>query len=237
MKLARRSISAHSSGPLAVCLPGLFLFSGLFAPGMRAEEYTRISRHSVRLFSTGTLVLDTRVGDIHVEGWDEPRVEIEAEKVVRARTEESATPLFDRVRIQIEGKDQEVLLRTLYPPRRFWRPFRSESKLSVNLRIKMPYDAGLSLHCVDGDVRVRGIVGNERIHLNYGDVEIDVPSVDRLRSLNAHSWLGYVQSDLHGEDSAGFGQHIFFRNPQGSQNIVVRVRLGGVYIYGYDQFE
>ncbi len=196
-----------------------------------ADEFTRSSHYSVRLFSYGKLIIQARMGDIHIEGWDEPRLEIEAEKVVRAASEEKAKPLYDRIRIDVRGADHQVVLRTLYPPRRLWRPFRGESKLSVNFRIKMPYDANLALQCVDGDVRVQGIVGHEHLSVNYGDVEIDVPSVYRLRSLDAHTWLGYVQSDLHGEDGAGLSQKIIFWNSHGDQDINVHVRMGGVFVY------
>lgn len=183
------------------------------------------------MFSFGTLTVDTRMGNLQVEGWDEPRLEIEAEKVVEAKNEPRAQPLYDLVQVVVEGKDKQVQLRTLYPPRRLWRPFRGESKLSVNFRIRMPFDANLVLKCVDGDVRVNGLVGMQEIRVNYGDVEITVPSIYRLRSLNARSVLGYVQSDLHGEDSAGFGQKIVFWNSGGDQDILVRVRMGGVYVY------
>src|SRR5437762_2809396 len=85
-----------------------------------------------------------------------------------------------------------------------------------------------------GDVRVTGLVSREQLRVNYGDVEIDVPDVYRLRSLDAHTWLGYVQSDLHGlpQDSAGFRRRLFFENSQGRQDILVRVRMGGVFVFG-----
>jgi hypothetical protein len=80
-------------------------------------------------------------------------------------------------------------------------------------------------------VRVSGLVGKQEISVNYGDVEVNVPSIYRLRSLNARSLLGYVQSDLHGENSAGWGRRIMFWNINGDQDIKVRVRMGGVYVY------
>jgi hypothetical protein len=40
-----------------------------------------------------------------------------------------------------------------------------------------------------------------------------------------------VQSDLHGEDKGGFGPGIYFWNPTGDQDISVRVRMGGVFVY------
>lgn len=189
------------------------------------------------MFSFGTLTVDTRMGDLEIEGWDNPRLAIEAEKVVRAGSAKKAAKFYDQIKVQIEGRDHRIRLSTLYPNRRLWRPFRDESKLSVNFTIKMPYDANLHLKCVDGDVTVSGITGQEILKVNYGDVEIDVPDVYSLRLLDAHAWLGYVQSDLHGmtQDSAGFARSLSFSNLRGSQIIIVRVRMGGVFIYGNEE--
>ena len=126
-----------------------------------ADEFSKTFHYSVRMFSFGTLTIDTRMGDIQVESWDEPRLEIEAEKVVEAKDEKHAQPLYDRVRVVLTGQDKQVLLRTVYPPRGLRRPFRGESKLSVNFRIHMPFDANLTMKCVDGDVRVSGLAGRQ----------------------------------------------------------------------------
>jgi len=198
-----------------------------------AEEYSQVSHYSARLFSSGTLVIEARVGDLHIEGWDEPRVEVEAEKVVRASSAAKSKPLFDQLRVRLEGGDKEARLTTVYPPRSLLRPFRNESNLTVNFEIRMPFDSNLRLKCVDGDVRVHGIVGREELRVNYGDVEIDVPSLYDLRSLHAHTLLGYVQSDLTGldQDAAGLQKTIGFWNEAGTQDIDIRVRMGGVFIY------
>ena len=220
--------------PFTLYTLSFFCLRVLSPASVRADEFTHTSRHAARLFSYGMLIIDTRMGDVRIEGWDEPRVEVEAEKNVRAGSERKAQPLFDLIRIELAGQDKEVRLRTIYPGRSLRRPFRGESKLSVNLRIKMPYDANLTLKCVDGDVRVTGLVGREQLRVNYGDVEINVPDVYRLRSLDAHTWIGYVQSDLHGlpQDSAGLRQKLLFQNSQGRQDILVRVRMGGVFVFG-----
>lgn len=196
-----------------------------------ADEFSKTSHYSLRMFSYGTLTIDARMGNVQLDGWDEPHLEIDAEKVVEAKDEKHAQALYDEVQVVLEGMDKQVRLHTVYPARRLWRPFRDESKLTVNFRIHMPFDANVILKCVDGDVRVSGLIGKQEINVNYGDVEINVPSVYRLRSLNARSILGYVQSDLHGENSAGWGRKIMFWNSSGDQDIKVRVRMGGVYVY------
>lgn len=216
------------------CLSVAILLAAL---PLRADEFTQNSQYKTRLFSGGTLTIASRVGDVHVTGWDDPYVQVDAEKLVRAGSEAAAKPMFDKIRVVLEGKDKQVRLSTLYPPRRLWRPFRGESKLTVNFDIKMPYDADLVLQCVDGDVRISGIAGREKLRVNYGDVEIDVPSVWKLRSFYAHTLLGYIQSDLHGttQDSAGLRQKLFFWNASGKQEIAVNVRMGGVFVYSDPQ--
>jgi hypothetical protein len=203
-----------------------------------ADEFSQITHHSIELMR-GTVEINTRVGDIFIEGWDKARVEVEAEKVVRAGSEKKAQPMFGRIRVVLSTDDEQriVYLKTHYPSRRPWRPFKGESKLTVNYRIKMPSDANLILRCVDGDVRIGGITGNQQLKINYGNVEINVPSVWDLRSFQAHTWLGYVQSDLSAltQDDAGVGRNISFYNAQGSQEIEVRVRMGGVFVYGNNQ--
>lgn len=214
----------------AVCLFVLMAVPAL----LRADDFYRVDRYSVRMFSYGTLTVNTRVGDLDIEGWDNPKLSIKAEKLVTAGSRKKAERLYGRVRVQLTGHDHDIHLSTLYPKRRPWRPFRGESRLTVNFTIHMPYDANLRLKCVDGDVTVSGVSGQVYLNDNYGDVEIDVPRVYRLRILDAHSWLGYVQSDLHGipQNDTGFGRTLDFRNPNGSQIIIVRVRMGGVWVYG-----
>jgi hypothetical protein len=203
-----------------------------FSPAAaRADEYSQVTHYTAGLFPRGTLFIDTRIGDVKVEGWKESGVEIQAEKVVRAGSEAKARRLFGQMRIELRENGEEVFLRTIYPPRRPWRLFRGATKLSTNFRIRMPRQANLTLRCIDGDVTIRGVGGQQDVRVSYGNVEVTVPSVDRLRLLSARSFLGYAQSDLEGENGAGFGRRVSFWNPQGEQEIRVRVLMGGVYVY------
>ena len=222
-------------------LPGLALIGIasllLSAPPLRADEFTQTCHYNRRLFSSATFTMNVRTGDIDITGWDDPHVEIEAEKVVYAKSKKDAERRYQRIRILLNGQDEMLQLRTLYPPRRPWRPFHGESSLTVNFHIHMPYDCNLDLKVVDGDVKVQGVVGQEKIMVNYGQVEVDVPSTDRLRSVRAKTWLGNVQSDLHGENDAGFDKKVLFWNPYGTQNISLKVHMGGIYIFrGEDDY-
>ncbi|TAM83662.1 MAG: hypothetical protein EPN47_06010 [Acidobacteria bacterium] len=202
-----------------------------FALPARADEFRQTSHYNRRLFSSATFTMEVRTGDIYITGWDDPHVEIEAEKVVHASSREAAEQQYQRIQVLLDGQDEMLHLYTLYPPRRPWRPFHGESNLSVDFHIHMPYDCNLVIKCVDGDVTVRGVAGQETITVNYGQVEIDVPSVGRLRSVRAKTWLGNVQSDLHGENDAGFSKKVLFWNATGTQDISLKVHMGGIYIF------
>ena len=203
----------------------------LFALPLRADEFRETCHYKRRLFSSATFTMNVRTGDIYITGWDNPHVEIAAEKVVHAKSKKAAERQYQRIRILLDGQDEMLHLRTLYPPRRPWRPFRGESNLSVDFHIHMPYDCNLVIKSVDGDVTVRGVVGHEKIMVNYGQVEVDVPSTDRLRSVRAKTWLGNVQSNLHGENGAGFNKKVLFWNPNGTQDISLKVHMGGIYVF------
>ncbi|MEJ2008053.1 MAG: hypothetical protein P8Z30_07855 [Acidobacteriota bacterium] len=203
-----------------------------FSPYLKANEYTKTLHYRVRLFTGGTFTMEVRTGDIYITGWDDPHVEIEADKVVYAKSKKQAEHRFKRIGISLEGRDKAVHLRTLYPPRRLWRPFRGESHLTVNFHIHMPYDCNLVLKVVDGDVRVTGLTGHEKLMVNYGDVEVDIPSLYHLRSVRAKTWLGNVQSNLNGpQDSAGFNRKVLYWNPKGTQDIWLKVHMGGIYVF------
>lgn len=206
----------------------------LLAPTLRADEFHQKRHFNRRLFTAGTFSMEVRTGDIYITGWDDPHVEIDAEKVVHAKSKEGAERRYKRIRILLDGQDEVVRLRTLYPPRRPWRPFHGESSLTVNFHIHMPYDCNLDLKVVDGDVKVEGVEGKENIMVNYGQVEVDIPSPGKLRSVHAKTWVGNVQSDLRGENDAGIDKKVLFWNPYGTQDIQLKVHMGGIYIYGGD---
>lgn len=211
----------------------------LFSPAeLCGFQHSKTTRYSKRFFSYGTLTVNTRIGDVTIDGWDDPRLTVVARTIVHARSKKRADAYYHLVQVRIEGDDHNIHLYTVYPPRRLWRPFRDETRLSVNFHIRMPYDANLRLKCVDGDVTVRGLTQSIKLDDNYGDVEVDVPSAYGVRLLDARSWLGYVQSDLQGtpQNGVGFSKRISFTNIYGKQVIVIRVRMGGIFIYGEDNW-
>ncbi len=99
-----RALPKSPFSALFHCLFGAVLLCGQVP--LRADEFSKTLHYSARMFSFGTLTINTRMGDVQVEGWDEPRLEIDAEKVVEAKDEKHAQPLYDRVQVVLDGKRQ-----------------------------------------------------------------------------------------------------------------------------------
>ncbi len=77
-----RALAKFPFSALSFCLLAA-VFPGVQAP-LRADEFSKTFHYSARMFSFGTLTIDTRIGNVQVESWDQPRLEIDAEKVVEA---------------------------------------------------------------------------------------------------------------------------------------------------------
>ena len=87
---------------LAVCCSLLF-----FTLPLKADEFSQTAHYRVRLFSFGTFTMDVRTGDIYITAWDDPHVEIEAEKVVQAKSREGANHRYKRIRAGSHGQRSE----------------------------------------------------------------------------------------------------------------------------------
>ncbi len=174
-----------------------------------AEEYRRTVTHTVDLYPRGRVEIDTRIGDIRIAAWEKRQVRVEAEKVVRAGSEKSAQKRFKRIQVLVGSDDETVQIRSRHPPRRPWRPFRGGT--------------------------IEGLRGHQRIRLTYGSVEVTVPSRRHVRNLKASTLVGYVENNLNGQQGAGFLRKVQFWNPSGTQDIEIRVRMGGVLVHAGGQ--
>ena len=200
-----------------------------------AEEYRRTVTHTVDLYPRGRVEIDTRIGDIRIAAWEKRQVRVEAEKVVRAGSEKSAQKRFKRIQVLVGSDDETVQIRSRHPPRRPWRPFRGGTKLGVDFTIRMPSQATLRVKGTNGDVTIEGLRGHQRIRLTYGSVEVTVPSRRHVRNLKASTLVGYVENNLNGQQGAGFLRKVQFWNPSGTQDIEIRVRMGGVLVHAGGQ--
>ena len=90
----QKSLSKTFCHLLLMAFCGVVLFA---LPGC-ADEFRQTSHYKRRLFSSATFTMEVRTGDIYITGWDDPHVEIEAEKVVHANSKDEAERQYQHVR-------------------------------------------------------------------------------------------------------------------------------------------
>ena len=143
----------------------------------------------------GRFTLRNVEGEITVTGVDGDDLTIRATK--RASRRGGDDDALDRVEIEIEERNNQVIVETDYPRHR--RSFleslgdllgggrreRRETLVAVDYRVAMPRGAGVSIESFAGDVTVEAVDGETRVETVSGDVRLT--SLARLVAVESFS--------------------------------------------------
>jgi hypothetical protein len=141
------------------------------------ERFTK----TVALDPKGSFRLNNVNGSVTVETWDQPTVQIEAEKA--AMDEQS----LKDIEIDVRGQGGFVDVETRMPKRRLF--FGSHGKVDYHIRV--PRDAEVALKNVNGGVRVEGSGGSVRASTVNGSVRV----IDTEGPVDASTVNGSIQAD------------------------------------------
>jgi hypothetical protein len=178
------------------------------ATSLRADD---LSRQVVRVTETktvdaapsGTLHLKNMRGQVNIEGWDQPRVEITVIKstagfyrVSDPKQSDAAKQLLDRVKIQSELNGNETLIAAEIPQhdRR-----KLNREVLVEYDIKAPRDSKLVIDSGDGGVYVTGMAGDIDATLKQGQLTLVLPE-NAEYSIDARATIGGVYWEGNGEE-------------------------------------
>lgn len=134
----------------------------------------------------GTLRIDKSVGELWIEGWDQPGFEITTTKSVVP--DESAN--LDDVHVTFAREGGEMIVRTDYSHR-----FGHSRKVNLQYRIRVPRAAAVAINHHTGEVHIDDMVGNVNATVGNGLIAMRLPS-DRDPSIDAKSQWGGVISDF-----------------------------------------
>ena len=127
--------------------------------------------------SGGTLRLKNSIGDLTMEGWDQPGVEITTVKSTKAEyasaDREKASHELDRVQIAAERQGDELVITTDFPRHRGFPPslpLGGATNFDLDYRIKVPRDARLIVDHDVGDVNIDGVTGDIHVTVLQGTI-------------------------------------------------------------------
>ncbi|MGH9591800.1 MAG: hypothetical protein ACRD5L_01820 [Bryobacteraceae bacterium] len=202
------------------------------------------TRQSVLVTSTeradfppgGLIRLNTSSGNLIVEAWDQPQVEITTTKSTRRSYQPNrkgqATQCLESVRIATERPSSaELAVSTMAPRRGFFQRLFGKCSVEIEQQIRAPRNSRLVIHHDAGYVLVSRMTGEIEATSRSGDIVLMLPDPCPY-SIDAETKIGSVSSDFAGATHRKdvLSEQFTSSNPAASRRIFLRMYLGGITI-------
>ena len=189
--------------------------------------------------SGGQLRLRNSVGELTVEGWDRPDVEITTIKSTKDAyappDRAKASQELGKVRISVGRQGKDVVITTDFPRRRILSQgslLRPGTSFDLEYRIKVPMNARLAVDRHTGEVHVENLASDIHVIVTNGEITLHLPQ-DGLYGIDAKSHIGSVTSDFSGSERSRpwpFGHRLVKETPA-AHNLYLRVGFGDITIF------
>jgi len=185
----------------------------------------------------GVIHINGSYGELNVDGWDRPEIEVTVIKSLPygykpTRTNQAKAHL-DGVRIVTERKNpSEATISTELPLRHHpWTPpftRHTADGVMVQYEIHVPRDSHLLIHHGTGSVSLSGMAADIDANVGRGDILLWLPP--GAYSLDARTKFGIVSSDIEGSALNKYliGESFIKANPPPSHRLHLRMGFGGI---------
>jgi hypothetical protein len=185
----------------------------------------------------GTVRIEGSYGDLNVDGWDRPEVEVTVIKTLpygyKTKQPDQGAADLDRVRIVTEHKSPpEVTISTALPSRHLpWTPpftRHTTGGVMVQYEIHVPRDSRLAIRHGTGLVSVNNVAGDIDASVGRGDIILWLPP--GAYSLDARTKFGIVSSDVVGAAHNKYliGESFTRADPSPAHRLHLRMGFGGI---------
>jgi hypothetical protein len=183
--------------------------------------------------TAGTLRFDKSIGELTIEGWDQPRVEITTIKSIKTGEEpKDGAAWLNRVSVTAERRGNEVVVQTAFPKRFVLiRPVHGGmTPVELEYRVKAPREAMLQIDHQSGEIHIQNMTGAVRATDGRGQITILVPE-DASYIIDARTRIGAVDSDFPGTErrKLKFG-HAWTGQTASGRKLDLRIGFGDITI-------
>jgi hypothetical protein len=182
-----------------------------------------------------TLHLSNSIGQLNIEAWDQPGVEITTIKSSKVELDpkerEHAVQELGRVKVTNERHGDELVISSEYPKHRMLaRPFKGLTDFDLEYDIKAPRSTRLVVDHDIGQVFIDGMTGDIHATDHMGDVELHLPQ-DGQYDIDAKVKFGAVNSDFPGHEARKhLLGHQFEHSETSPRKLYLRVGEGDVVV-------
>jgi hypothetical protein len=214
---------------LALCLP-------LF-PKAPMQQVQVVTTDRVDFAAGGTIRLDGTEGQLNIEGWDQPQVQIVLTRFDYAdatdKDKDRVKGELERITIKSEKRSgAELSIATLLPHRNFFtRQVRGRTGAGMNYRIMVPKDSHLIIHHGDGDVVLYNVGGDIDASARLASILLQLEDPAHY-AIDARCKVGDVYSEYEGAYRTPFrvGEGFTASAQPPAHKVFLRVRMGGIKI-------
>jgi hypothetical protein len=225
MKTPRVAGSPFASG-LSLILFLSFALTPLRA-GIPLQDVQVVTTDRVDFAAGGTIRVLAATGELNIEAWDQPQVEITVTRSAwttdTPAAKEKMTRELNLTTVTHEKKAAaELVLATVH---------KRSNTIHLDYRIMVPRTSHLVIEHRIGDIVVNGVTGGIDAHAHEGDILLLLPSTGQY-SFDAATKFGGIHSDYPGSwhSNAVTGEKTSQDAPAPAARIHLRVGIGGIEI-------
>jgi hypothetical protein len=210
---------------LALCLPLL--------AKTPLQPVQVVTTDHVDFAAGGTIRFEGSVGQLNIEGWDQPQVQIVLTRFdyADAKGQDQEKGKLERITVKTEKRSgNELVITTTLPHRNFFvRKVRGATDSDMNYRVMVPRDSHLVIHHGNGDVMVYDVGGDVEATSGVGAVVLQLDDPAQY-AIDAHSRVGEVYTDYDGKYRTPLllGRGFLAAAPAPAHHVYVRVGIGDI---------
>ena len=189
----------------------------------------------VSLAPAGTVRLEDSFGDLYIEGWDQPAVEITfIQEMLDYKAPKNVSEQLERVRVTAtQPSADEVKISTAIPSHNFFRhPFGGKGDVNLRYELRVPRDSHVIISDHGGgNILMDNVTGSIDAKNRDGDIVLFLPGPGPY-PIDARSKMGTVISELSGKAHVQhvIGEKFTGTDESGAHPIHLRVGFGGITI-------
>ena len=185
----------------------------------------------------GVVHLKNSTGELRIEGWDQPGVEVTTIKSTKlayaaaGAERDKASHMLDDVKVSVAREGNEVVIDTVYPRHKRFLPRPSVGARDFDLEyvVRVPKDAKLVVDHDAGEIHFDDVNGDVHATMNQGTITLRLPAAGQY-TIDADSRIGNVTSDFPGTTTRRHFGHAFLQGTQAAHSLYLRTGYGDIII-------
>lgn len=220
-----------------LALIGLGVSSLLIADDVTPQKVQVSKTDHMDFPASGVLRVNNSAGELTVEGWDRPEVEITTVKSTTMpyapQDREKAVKELDSVHVETHREGNELVIETDFPGGRFRSGlFGGTAGFDLDYRIKVPTSTRLIVDHGVGEVHVEDLTGDIEIAVHEGEITLGLPEQARY-AIHAKTNCGSIVSDFPGKENGRFwfiGHQVEHDDSSAPHQLNLKISYGDIII-------